>query len=212
MGATYVKLSPEDRCLLQGINKKLCELTGTGFDGQLIQNGEPINEDNPIPIEFASGGDIATATKQDQQSAILSAIQNALPENLGQAIMNMSIPVTLASDQTDVPISATSLPLPSGAATEATNLDIFNSIQVIINQTSGSVDNSIVSPVLPYTIVSGTYRSYTIITSGDVMIDGVSVPSGSYLTWNGESNETGSSKVITTPGGGTVIILTQIKL
>lgn len=38
---------------------------------------------------------------------------------LGQAAMAASVPVVVASNQTDVPISAASLPLPSGAATLA---------------------------------------------------------------------------------------------
>lgn len=38
---------------------------------------------------------------------------------LGQATMTASLPVTIASDQSAVPISAASLPLPAGAATSA---------------------------------------------------------------------------------------------
>ena len=48
------------------------------------------------------------------------------PENPnGQATMANSEPVVIASDQTAVPVSASSLPLPTGAATEAT-LDTTN--------------------------------------------------------------------------------------
>ena len=39
---------------------------------------------------------------------------------IGQAAMAASLPVVIASDQSAVPVSAASLPLPSGAATEAT--------------------------------------------------------------------------------------------
>jgi len=39
---------------------------------------------------------------------------------LGQAVMASSVPVVIASNQSTLPVSAASLPLPSGAATEAT--------------------------------------------------------------------------------------------
>lgn len=38
----------------------------------------------------------------------------------GQAVMASSMPVAIASNQSAVPVSAASLPLPTGAATEAT--------------------------------------------------------------------------------------------
>lgn len=40
--------------------------------------------------------------------------------NLGQTTMSASVPVVIASNQSTLPISAASLPLPTGAATEAT--------------------------------------------------------------------------------------------
>lgn len=50
----------------------------------------------------------------------LTAIDAGIPTALGQATMANSMPVTLASNQSAVPISAASLPLPTGAATETT--------------------------------------------------------------------------------------------
>lgn len=43
-----------------------------------------------------------------------------MPASLGQKAMAASFPVVIASDQSAVPISAATLPLPTGAATEAT--------------------------------------------------------------------------------------------
>jgi hypothetical protein len=43
-----------------------------------------------------------------------------MPASLGQKVMAASLPVVIASDQSAVAISAASLPLPTGAATEAT--------------------------------------------------------------------------------------------
>lgn len=66
----------------------------------------------PLPTGAATettlGGVLTTA-----------AFQARVPVN-GQALMAASIPVVLASDQSTIAISATSLPLPTGAATETT--------------------------------------------------------------------------------------------
>jgi hypothetical protein len=49
----------------------------------------------------------------------LAAMSAKLPATLGQKAMTASMAVVIASDQSAVPVSAASLPLPSGAATEA---------------------------------------------------------------------------------------------
>lgn len=53
---------------------------------------------------------------------------------LGQKAMVGSSPVTLASDQPAIPVSATSLPLPSGAALEAGNLTSVVSLNLQLQQ------------------------------------------------------------------------------
>jgi hypothetical protein len=60
----------------------------------------------------------ATGTKQDTGNTSLSSIDTKLPAK-GQAAMAASTPVVIASDQSTVPVSAASLPLPTGAATGA---------------------------------------------------------------------------------------------
>jgi hypothetical protein len=63
---------------------------------------------------------VATAAKQDTAQTSLSAIQTStghIPAQ-GAALAAASLPVTVASDQT-LPISASALPLPGGAATAA---------------------------------------------------------------------------------------------
>lgn len=62
----------------------------------------------------------ATEAKQDAIIASLSSIDAGIPAALGQATMAASQPVVIASNQSAVPISASSLPLPTGAATETT--------------------------------------------------------------------------------------------
>lgn len=63
--------------------------------------------------------DYATEAKQDNEITKLTSIDGKL-NSLGQKTMSGSVPVTVASDQPALPVSAASLPLPSGAAT-ATN-------------------------------------------------------------------------------------------
>ena len=61
----------------------------------------------------------ATSGKQDTGNTSLGNIDTKTPA-LGQAAMAASSPVVIASNQSAVPMSAASLPLPTGAATEAT--------------------------------------------------------------------------------------------
>lgn len=61
----------------------------------------------------------STAANQATGNASLASIDSKL-NSLGQKTMANSAPVVIASDQSPVAISAASLPLPSGAATEAT--------------------------------------------------------------------------------------------
>jgi len=62
----------------------------------------------------------ATAANQVTELASLASIDAGIPDALGQTTMSASMPVTMASNQTAIPISAASLPLPTGAATETT--------------------------------------------------------------------------------------------
>lgn len=62
----------------------------------------------------------ATAANQATEIASLASIDAGIPAALGQTTMSASMPVVIASNQSAVPISAASLPLPTGAATEAT--------------------------------------------------------------------------------------------
>ena len=70
-------------------------------------------------IQVSTTG-LATLAEQQSQTTLLTNIDAGIPVALGQTTMAASMPVTIASNQTAVPISAASLPLPTGAATEAT--------------------------------------------------------------------------------------------
>ena len=64
---------------------------------------------------FYAGATEATVASIDTE---VTAINTKTP-NLGQALMTASVPVAIASDQSTLSISAASLPLPTGAATES---------------------------------------------------------------------------------------------
>lgn len=96
----------------------------------------------------------------DQTTTISDNTSNILARTpaLGQTTMAGSSPVVIASNQSAVPISASSLPLPSGAATSAAQLP--NSHDVTIDNASGAaavnvqdggnsltVDNTVLSVV-----------------------------------------------------------------
>lgn len=61
----------------------------------------------------------ATSALQTTTNSSLASIDAGIPAALGAATIANSMPVTIASDQT-VPVSASSLPLPTGAATQVT--------------------------------------------------------------------------------------------
>lgn len=99
----------------------------------LVAGENPSN--NLKPLQTTAGGllkvDVsgsapptgsATAANQVLEIAELTAIDAKLPATLGQKLMAASLAVAIASDQSAIPVSAASLPLPSGAATEATLL------------------------------------------------------------------------------------------
>lgn len=80
-----------------------------------------IASDQVVPVSISSSplpSGAATSANQVTEIASLSSIDSKTPA-LGQAAMAASSPVVIASDQSAVPISAASLPLPAGAATSA---------------------------------------------------------------------------------------------
>jgi len=69
-------------------------------------------------------------------SALQSQISGQLPSTLGAKATANSLAVNIANDQT-VPVSAASLPLPSGAATSAAQTTGNNSLSTIATNTTG---------------------------------------------------------------------------
>ena len=74
--------------------------------------------------------------------------------------------------------------------------------------TGTRIITEVVTPTLPHTIQDYVYHSYTIITTGTVSLDGVSVPEGSY-SFGGGVNDLIDGTTIT--GTGSVVITSQRK-
>lgn len=92
---------------------------------------------NPLPIQAASlplPSGAATSANQATQTTSLQSIDGKTPA-LGAATIANSSPVNIASDQT-VPVSAASLPLPSGAATAA----LQNTMQATLTTMTNLLD------------------------------------------------------------------------
>ena len=90
----------------------------------------------------------ATAANQSTMITTLSAIDAGIPTSLGQNTMANSMSVALASDQSALPVtgaffqatqpvSAASLPLPTGAATAANQSTMISSLSTIATNTTG---------------------------------------------------------------------------
>lgn len=80
-----------------------------------------VASDQTVPVSATSlplPAGAATSALQGTGNTSLSSIDTKTP-SLGQALMAASTPVTIASNQTTVPVSLSSVPLATGAATEA---------------------------------------------------------------------------------------------
>ncbi len=106
----------------------------------------------------------ATSTKQDTGNTSLASIDTKTPA-LGQAAMASSTPVVIASNQSAIPvsgtfyqstqpISASSLPLPTGASTSA--------LQTTGNTSLASIDTKLTAPlsINPTRPSTGTYTTF----------------------------------------------------
>ncbi|WP_298167963.1 hypothetical protein [Novosphingobium sp.] len=127
----------------------------------------------------------ATAANQSATNAALGTLSAQLPATLGQKTMAQSLPVTLASDTSALgvtvgnfpatqTVTATSLPLPAGAATAA-------------NQTSGNTSLAAISGQLPASLGPkpssaslsvGLASDLANIEPGAAAITGTTMPAG----------------------------------
>ncbi len=111
-----------------------------------------------LPVKVIDGAgvliDFATDTTQSANEALLTTIDSTLssidnstasidtklPSTLGQKTSANSLAVVISSDQSAVAISAASLPLPAGAATEATLASIDTTLSTGVTVTATNLD------------------------------------------------------------------------
>jgi hypothetical protein len=103
-------------------------------------------------IDYNIQNIIATVAGQTTGNNSLSSIDTKTPA-LGQATMANSSPVVIASNQTAVPVSASSLPLPTGAATSA-NQTTANSSLSSIDGKLNSLGQKAMTASMPVVIAS----------------------------------------------------------
>ena len=147
--------------------------TGAALDATNTANGVLIG----AVLETAPASDTASSGLNGRLQRIaqrLSSLIALLPTSLGQKTMANGLAVTIASDQSTVPVSAASLPLPSGASTSAKqpalgtagtpSADVLT-VQGVASMTALKVDGSAVTQP-----VSGSVTA-NIGTSGSLALD-----------------------------------------
>ena len=85
-------------------------------------------------------------SKLTTSNGSLSSIDTKTPA-LGQAAMAASTPVVIASNQSTLPVSAASLPLPAGAATEVTSASIDSKLPALVGGSIPVDGSAVTQPV-----------------------------------------------------------------
>lgn len=129
---------------------------------------------------------LATSAKQDSIITLLTAIDGGIPVALGQTTMAASMPVTLASNQSTLPVSLASQPLPTGAATETT-LSALNTKVTAVN--TGAVTISTALPAGSAIIGKVGIDQTTPGTTNGVQVN-AALPAGSNIIGNVRIDQT----------------------
>lgn len=148
-----------------------------GADG--VNDGD-VHTGNPLPITGTVTANLGTIAGVATETT-LAAQSAKLPLTLGQKAAAASMSVVLASDQGAVPISATSLPLPSGAATAANQLADGHNVTVsgTVTATGPLTDTELRATPVP---VSGTVTASGPLT--DTELRATPVPVSGTVTAN----------------------------
>lgn len=148
-------------------------------------------------IQVSTAG-LATEAEQQAQTALLTTMDANIVDvsnntfdtatstnnidtktpNLGQALMAASVPVTIASNQSAVPVSASSLPLPTGAATEST-LSTLNAKVTAVNTGAVVVSSSALpTGAATESTLSTLNAKVTAVNTGAVVVSSSALPTG----------------------------------
>lgn len=116
---------------------------------------------NPFPVT-----DAATQSILNAIGVILSSIDAGTAAALGQALMAASVPVTIASDQSAIPVSVQSLP--AGLATAANQVTEIAGLASIDAKLGGVLN---VNTGLSQPLTDTQLRTNPVVVSGTVVVD-----------------------------------------
>lgn len=136
---------------------------GLKVDGSAVI--QPVSQSGTWNINNISGT-ISLPTGAATEATLLT-ISGQLPATLGQKAMAASFAVAIASDQSAIPVTSASLPLPSGASTSA--------LQITGNTSLASIDTK--------TLTAGQKAmaaSYPVVLASDQS----AIPASQSGTWN----------------------------
>lgn len=121
------------------------------IDGKLTTTANGLKVDGSAVTQPVSAASLplpagaSTAANQATANTSLASVDGKCPSQ-GQKLMAASLPVVIASDQSSVPITVASLPLPAGAATAANQVTANSSLSSIDGKLTGvALDSSLQS-------------------------------------------------------------------
>lgn len=150
---------------------EITQLTGIHSDTTAL-NGKTVHVDTDNVTVVSSTLPTGAATSANQTSEITqltaiagstSSIDTKTP-TVGQKTMANSSPVVIASDQSAVPISAASLPLPTGAATSALQTTGNTSLASIDTKTP-ALGQALAASSVPVVLTAAQLTTLTPLTS-----------------------------------------------
>lgn len=112
----------------------------------------------------------ATSANQSTIISTLVSIDNGIPSGLGQTTMVNSMSVAIASDQSTIPVSVASVPLPTGAATEATLAKLPLTQGSTTSGQSGVLEQGAVTTTAP-SYTNGQTSPLSLTTAGALRTD-----------------------------------------
>lgn len=144
-GASTSALQVSGNSTLTTISSQLPTTLGTHVTAASLAVN--IASDQTVPISAVAlplPTGASTSALQTSGNTTLTAISGQLPTTIGAHVTAASLAVSIASDQT-VPVSAASLPLPTGAATSAGQTTGNTSLATIATNTAGLAQGSTTS-------------------------------------------------------------------
>jgi hypothetical protein len=153
---------------------------------------------NLQPLQTDSSGNLLVSIGTEPATPLNTNIADygGVATSLGQKAMAASIPVVIASDQSTLPVSAASLPLPTGAATSANQTTEITTLTAIeANQTNGAQVTTISGTVplptgastaaLQSNVQSAPGTSQTVAITVQGNASGIAVPISGTVTTSG---------------------------